>query len=145
MKTAAKNAKAPLGKGRFAKVKNVRYPSWEDAFDVEFEDGLCILEPHATIRCANKIAAKAGRRSATRYPLPGVAPQRNLHAMSDRPHRLVPGAREERSDQLISANKFSISRLTTFPAHSFCRLAHSSGRLDGDSDRPGRSRFRPGR
>jgi len=40
-------------------IKNVRYLSWEDAFDVEFEDGLCILEPHATIRRANRISPKA--------------------------------------------------------------------------------------
>ena len=59
MKPTAKNTKAPFGKGKFAKIKNVRYLSWEDAFDVEFEDGLCILEPHATIRRANKITAKA--------------------------------------------------------------------------------------
>lgn len=44
---------------KFSKVKNVRYLSWEDAFDVEFEDGLCILEPHTTIRKANKISPKA--------------------------------------------------------------------------------------
>jgi len=37
----------------------VRYLSWEDAFDVEFEDGLCILEPHSTIRRANKISPGA--------------------------------------------------------------------------------------
>lgn len=59
MKPAAKNVKAPFGKGKFSPVKNVRYVDWEDAFDVEFADGLCILEPHATIRRANKIAAKA--------------------------------------------------------------------------------------
>ena len=59
MKTAAKNAKAPFGKGKFSKIKNVRYLSWEDAFDVEFTDGLCILEPHAAIRKANKISPKA--------------------------------------------------------------------------------------
>ncbi len=59
MKTTARNAKAPFGKGKFSKVKNVRYLSWEDAFDVEFEDGLCILEPHTTIRKANKISPKA--------------------------------------------------------------------------------------
>ena len=59
MKTAIQNAKMPFGKGKFSKVKNVRYLSWEDAFDVEFEDGLCILEPHATIRKANKISPKA--------------------------------------------------------------------------------------
>ncbi|MGA2544001.1 MAG: hypothetical protein ABSG78_20825 [Verrucomicrobiota bacterium] len=32
---------------------------WEDAFGVEFEDGLCFLEPHAAIRKANRISAKA--------------------------------------------------------------------------------------
>ena len=59
MKNAVKNAKVPFATGRFSKIKNVRYLSWEDAFDVEFEDGLCILEPHATIRRANKIRAAA--------------------------------------------------------------------------------------
>jgi hypothetical protein len=59
MKPVAKNAKAPFGRAKFAKIKNVRYLSWEDAFDVEFEDGLCILEPHSSIRRANKISPKA--------------------------------------------------------------------------------------
>ena len=55
MKTSnVKMQKCRLGKAKFLKVKNVRYLSWEDAFDVEFEDGLCILEPHATIRKANQ-------------------------------------------------------------------------------------------
>lgn len=56
---AAKNAKVPFGTAKFSKIKNVRYLSWEDAFDVEFEDGLCILEAHATVRRANKISAGA--------------------------------------------------------------------------------------
>ena len=43
----------------FPNQKNVRYLSWEDAFDVEYDDGLCILEPHATIRKANKISTSA--------------------------------------------------------------------------------------
>ena len=59
MKSAGQNAKMPFSKGKFSKVKNVRYLSWEDAFDVEFADGLCILEPHATIRRANNISSKA--------------------------------------------------------------------------------------
>ena len=59
MKTALPSAKAPFGTAKFSKLKNVRYLSWEDAFDVEFEDGLCILEPHQTIRKANRISAKA--------------------------------------------------------------------------------------
>jgi hypothetical protein len=49
-------AKVPFTKAKFSPVKNAGYLSWEDAFDVEFEDDLCILEPHATIRKANHIA-----------------------------------------------------------------------------------------
>jgi hypothetical protein len=51
--------KKPYGKGAFARVRHARYLGWEDAFDVEFEDGLSFLEPHATIRKANRISAKA--------------------------------------------------------------------------------------
>ena len=51
--------KVPFGKAKFCPVKNVSYLQWEDAFAVEFEDGLAFLEPHATIRKANKIAARA--------------------------------------------------------------------------------------
>ncbi|MCX7013827.1 MAG: hypothetical protein NTW86_14960 [Candidatus Sumerlaeota bacterium] len=51
--------KKPYGKGVFSRVRHARYLGWEDAFDVEFEDGLCFLEPHATIRKANRISAKA--------------------------------------------------------------------------------------
>lgn len=59
MKTKARKAKLPFGTAIFSKLRNVRYLSWEDAFDAEFEDGLCILEPHSTIRRANRIAPKA--------------------------------------------------------------------------------------
>jgi hypothetical protein len=51
--------KKPFGKATFSRVRNARYLSWEDAFDVEFEDGLCFLEPHATIRKANRVSSKA--------------------------------------------------------------------------------------
>ena len=51
--------KKPYGKGTFSRMRHARYLGWEDAFDVEFEDGLCFLEPHSTIRKANKISAKA--------------------------------------------------------------------------------------
>jgi hypothetical protein len=40
-------------------IRSARYLAWEDAFDVQFEDGLSFLEPHATIKKANKISAKA--------------------------------------------------------------------------------------
>jgi hypothetical protein len=58
MKTSVQ-LKKPYGKSTFSRVRNARYLGWEDAFDVEFEDGLCFLEPHATIRKANRISAKA--------------------------------------------------------------------------------------
>src|SRR5947207_10313108 len=41
------------------RVTGAKYPAWEDAFEVDFEDGLTFLEPHATIREANKISAEA--------------------------------------------------------------------------------------
>ncbi len=40
-------------------MKNVSYRQWEDAFEVEFDDGLSFLEPHRTIRRANRILPKA--------------------------------------------------------------------------------------
>ena len=40
-------------------LTGARYLTWEDAFSVDFEDGLTFLEPHSTIRKANKISAKA--------------------------------------------------------------------------------------
>ena len=51
--------KVPFGTGKFSRVKNATYRQWEDAFEVEFDDGLSFLEPHSTIRKANKITAKA--------------------------------------------------------------------------------------
>src|SRR5437867_12216242 len=51
--------KAPCGKGKFSRLKNVTYRQWEDAFEVEFDDGLAFLEPHGAIRKANKISPKA--------------------------------------------------------------------------------------
>ena len=51
--------KVPFGKGKFSRLRNVRYLQWEDAFEVDFEDGLSFLEPHKTIRAANRIAATA--------------------------------------------------------------------------------------
>jgi len=53
------NLKKPFGAAKMVRIKAVRYLAWEDAFDVEFEDGLSFLEPHATIRKANKILPKA--------------------------------------------------------------------------------------
>ena len=51
--------KAPFGKGKFSRIRNVRYLQWDDAFEVDFEDGLSFLEPHGSIRAANKIGKTA--------------------------------------------------------------------------------------
>jgi len=58
MRTMVQLKKA-YGKGTFSRLRHARYLGWEDAFDVEFEDGLSFLEPHSTIRKANRISAKA--------------------------------------------------------------------------------------
>jgi hypothetical protein len=51
--------KKPFGTAKMVDLTAVHYLAWEDAFEVEFEDGLAFLEPHSTIRKANKISAKA--------------------------------------------------------------------------------------
>jgi len=51
--------KAPFGKAKFASIKSVNYHQWEDAFAVDFGDGLSFLESHRTIRKANKIDPRA--------------------------------------------------------------------------------------
>jgi hypothetical protein len=51
--------KKPFGTATYSPVKHARYLDWEDAFDVEFDDGLSFLEPHKTIRKANKISSEA--------------------------------------------------------------------------------------
>jgi len=46
----------PFGKASFSPIRHARYLGWEDAFEVEFEDGLCFLEPLDANRKANQIA-----------------------------------------------------------------------------------------
>jgi hypothetical protein len=58
MKTRVK-LKDPYRKRVFPRVRHARYLNWEDAFDVEFKDGLTFLEPHSAIRKANRNAPKA--------------------------------------------------------------------------------------
>ena len=55
----SRQTKKPFGTATMVDITHVRYLSWEDAFDVEFEDGLSFLEPHATVRKANRISACA--------------------------------------------------------------------------------------
>lgn len=51
--------KVPVGAAKGLSLRNVRYLQREDAFEVDFEDGLTFLEPPATIRQANKITPGA--------------------------------------------------------------------------------------
>ena len=52
-------AKKPFGTATYSPVKHARYLDLEDAFDVEFDDGLSFLETHKAIRKANKISSAA--------------------------------------------------------------------------------------
>jgi len=64
MKTKTQNPlKVPFGAAKGVRLRNVRFLQWEDAFDVDFEDGVSFLEPHATIRKANKISPAASVQS----------------------------------------------------------------------------------
>ena len=53
------NLKVPFGTAKMVRVTGARYLAWEDAFEVDFEDGLTFLELHATIRKANAISSDA--------------------------------------------------------------------------------------
>jgi len=48
--------KKPFATAKMVDITNVRYLAWQDAFEVDFKDGLTSLEPHETIRKANKIS-----------------------------------------------------------------------------------------
>ena len=54
-----KNLKVPFATAKMLRVTGAKYLAWEDAFEVDFEDGLTFLEPHRTIRKANRIAPQA--------------------------------------------------------------------------------------
>jgi hypothetical protein len=50
--------KVPFGTAKFSKIRQVSFHQWEDAFVVDFEDGLSFCESHAGIRKANRINPK---------------------------------------------------------------------------------------
>ena len=58
MKTVS-TVKKTFGKAKYSPIKHARYLDWEDAFDVEFDDGLSFLEPHNAIKKTNKISPGA--------------------------------------------------------------------------------------
>ena len=51
--------KVPFGTAPMIRVTGAKYLAWEDAFEVDFEDGLTFLEPHRAVRKAGKISATA--------------------------------------------------------------------------------------
>ena len=51
-------AKKPFGRASFSPIRQARYLAGQDAFEVQFADGLCFLESHGAIRRANRIATK---------------------------------------------------------------------------------------
>jgi hypothetical protein len=53
------NLKVPFGTAKMVRVAGAKYLAWEDAFEVDFEDGLTFLELHDAIRKANKISPDA--------------------------------------------------------------------------------------
>jgi hypothetical protein len=59
MPSALTRLKKPFGKAKMVNLTGARYLTWKDAFQVDFEDGIAFLEPHKTIRKANRISTKA--------------------------------------------------------------------------------------
>lgn len=51
--------KKPFGTAKMVDLTAVRYLAREDAFEVDFADGLTFLETHSSIRKFNRISAKA--------------------------------------------------------------------------------------
>ena len=59
MRSSLNRLKVPFGTAKFCRLRNARYLTWRDAFEVEFEDGIAFLETHQAIRRANKIKRSA--------------------------------------------------------------------------------------
>ena len=58
MNRSLTHLKKPFGTAKMVDITAVRYLAWEDTFEIDFEDGLSFLEPHESIRKANKISRK---------------------------------------------------------------------------------------
>ena len=57
-----KRLRVPFETAQCIRLDDVRYLQWLDAFQIDFEDGLSFLEPHASIRETNGIAKDASVR-----------------------------------------------------------------------------------
>ena len=87
----ASSLKVPFGTAKMFPVTGAKYLSWEDAFEVDFEDGLSFLEPHATIRKANRIAVT----QASGLPFRRASSLQSLIARPERrPEALRNGSRD---------------------------------------------------
>lgn len=47
--------KQPVGRASFSPIRQARYLVGQDAFEVQFADGMCFLESNGAIRRANRI------------------------------------------------------------------------------------------
>ena len=63
MKTATR--RKPFGTATFDRIRSVRYLSWEDAFEVEFDSGVSYLVDNADLRRRNGLPAKGQEVVAT--------------------------------------------------------------------------------
>jgi len=55
------NLKVPFGTAKMVRVTGAKFLVWENAFEVDFEDGLTFLEPHESVRRANKFLREPSR------------------------------------------------------------------------------------
>ena len=62
MITAA--ARKKLGTARFERIRDVKYLSWEDVFEVEFESGLSYLVSNRDLRVANRLPHRSAAVAA---------------------------------------------------------------------------------
>jgi len=51
--------KAQFGHGKFSRLKTVKFLRWEDAFEVQFDDGRTLLQSNASVRRSNGIVPEA--------------------------------------------------------------------------------------
>lgn len=51
-------ARRTLGTARFERIRDAKYLSWEDAFEIEFESGLTYLVRNRDLRAANRLPPK---------------------------------------------------------------------------------------
>jgi hypothetical protein len=57
-------AQKKVGTARFERIREVKYLSWEDGFEVEFESGLSHLVANKELRAANRLPRRGAAVAA---------------------------------------------------------------------------------